>query len=161
MPRFVISRVNATPSNRLIHQPPRNRFRYAVSVALVIALGLLWRSPMLILPPFITKYGGDALWAIVVFLTFGFIFARASTVRIAFLSLAFAWSIEFLQLYHAPWIDSLRAIRLGHLILGSTFNAPDLLAYAFGIALGTLAEALLKRNRDISTPQTIATLPPQ
>jgi hypothetical protein len=101
---------------------------------------------MLTFPPFITKYGGDALWAVVVFLTVGFFFTAASTLRIALLSLAFAWSIEFLQLYHAPWIDSLRATLPGRLILGSTFNSPDLLAYSLGIALGACAEFLFIRR---------------
>ena len=55
--------------------------------------------------------------------------------------------IEFLQLYQAPWIHSIRAMRLGHLILGSTFNWPDLLAYLAGIALGAFAErACLKKS---------------
>jgi hypothetical protein len=32
--------------------------------------------------------------------------------------------VEFSQLYHAPWIDTIRAARIGALVLGSTFNAP-------------------------------------
>ncbi len=55
-------------------------------------------------------------------------------------SLGFTWVIEFSQIYHAVWIDSIRETRIGHLILGSTFNAPDLLAYAVGIALGVMIE---------------------
>ena len=140
--------MNATGPTRPIH---RNRLLYALAAALVIALGLLWRSSLLPLTHFLSKYGGDALWALVVFLTFGFLFTRASTLRIALLSLAFAGSIELLQLYHAPWIDSLRAIPIGHLILGSTFNAPDLLAYAFGIALGAIAEPFLARTTMIAS----------
>src|SRR5688572_32997272 len=112
----------------------RNRSLYAVAAAMAIGMGLLWRSRLLPLSSFTAKYGGDALWALAVFLGFGLLFRRASTLRIAFVSICFAWSIEFLQLYHAPWIDSLRAHQLGHLILGSTFNSPDLPAYAIGIA---------------------------
>jgi len=131
--------------------PSSNLSGYALARALAIAPGPALRSPFLARHSFISKYGGDALWAIVVFLTIAFLFNRASTLRISVLSLVFAWSIELLQLYHAPWIDSLRAVRLGHLILGSTFNAPDLVAYAFGIALGACAETLLKRLRQPST----------
>lgn len=87
-----------------------------------------------------SKYGGDALWALLVFCGFGFLFNRISTQRLSLVSLAFAWMIEFLQLYHAPWINSIRAMRLGHLGLGSTFNWPDLVAYALGIAIGALVE---------------------
>ncbi|MES2659241.1 MAG: DUF2809 domain-containing protein [Verrucomicrobiota bacterium] len=107
---------------------------------LVMAAGLLWRSRFLPLPPFLGKYGGDALWALLVFFGFGFLFKRISTLRLSLVSLGFAWVIEFSQLYHAPWIDAIRAMRIGHLVLGSTFNWPDLPAYAIGVAVGALLE---------------------
>jgi hypothetical protein len=120
----------------------RRRPIYALVTALVIGTGLLWRSGLFPLPDFIAKYGGDSLWALVVFLCFGIAFHRSSTVRIALVAVCFAWSIEFLQLYHVPWIDGIRSTRLGHLVLGTMFNGPDLLAYVVGIALGALAEWL-------------------
>src|SRR5437868_2742051 len=123
----------------------RNRFLYLILSAGVIGLGLVWRSPLLAFSPFISKYGGDSLWAVLVFIGFGFLFPRLPTQRIAIISLCFAWSIEFSQMYHAPWIDSIRAHRLGGLILGSTFNSPDLLAYAIGILSGSSAESLCTR----------------
>jgi len=109
-------------------------------IALVVGTGLLWRSGLFPLSSFLTKYGGDSLWALVVFLCFGFVFRRSSTLRIALGALCFAWSIEFLQLYHAQWIDEIRATRPGRLVLGASFNSPDLIAYVIGIAIGTLAE---------------------
>jgi hypothetical protein len=120
----------------------RSRLKYGSAIALVIAMGLLWRSGLLPLPPFLTKYGGDALWALVVFLCFGFVFCRSSTWRIVVAALGFTWSVEFLQLYHADWIDAIRSTRLGRLVLGTTFNGPDLIAYVIGIALGAFAECL-------------------
>ncbi len=120
----------------------RSRPIYAAAVVLVIGSGLLWRSGLLALPTFIGKYGGDSLWALVVFLCFGFASPRTPTVRIAFIAVCFAWSVEFLQLYHSPWIDGIRSTRLGRVVLGTTFNSPDLLAYLVGIALGALAEGV-------------------
>jgi hypothetical protein len=120
----------------------RSRLVYAIAIALVIGTGLLWRSDLLALPNFVTKYGGDSLWALVVFLCFGFAFHHSSRVRIALGAVSLAWSVEFLQLYHAHWIDGLRSTRLGQLFLGSTFNSPDLLAYAIGVALGALLECV-------------------
>ncbi|GAA5116021.1 DUF2809 domain-containing protein [Luteolibacter yonseiensis] len=118
----------------------RKRFAYVLLILLVMGTGLLWRSRFLPLPPFLSKYGGDALWALLVFFGFGFLLNRVTTARLALVSLAFAWTVEFLQLYHASWIDSIRAFRLGHLVLGSTFNWPDLAAYAVGIAIGVWLE---------------------
>lgn len=64
------------------------------------------------------------------------------------MALVFSWSIEFLQLYHAPWIDSIRSTLMGRLVLGSTFNSPDLIAYLVGIAIGVSVElALAPTNR--------------
>lgn len=118
----------------------RNRLFYAFATLLVIGTGLLWRSRLIALPATVTKYGGDALWALMIFLALGSVFHRRSTRHIALIAICFAWAIEFSQLYHAPWIDGIRSTRLGHLILGSTFNSPDLLAYALGVVVGMSGE---------------------
>ena len=120
------------------HLVRRSRPLYTLLAALVIGSGLLWRSRFLQLPTFAAKYGGDLLWALLVFCGFAFVFRRASTLRLALLALGFAWAIEFSQIYHSEWIDHLRSTRIGALILGSTFNWPDLLAYAIGISVGAL-----------------------
>ncbi len=124
----------------------RSRPVYALLVTLVLGAGLLWRSHFFPLPKFASKYGGDGLWALLVFFGFGFLFYRASTQRIALLALTFAWCIEFSQMYHAQWIHALRATRIGRLILGSTFNYPDLFAYLGGISIGAFLELLFHKR---------------
>lgn len=114
----------------------RRRFVYAICAVIVICAGLGLRSGGVTLPPFVVKYGGDALWALMVFVLFGMVFTIRATWHIALFALAFSFAIEFSQLYHAPWIDSVRASRLGALVLGSTFAWPDLVAYVMGIAFG-------------------------
>ena len=68
----------------------RNRPGDVMLCLRVIATGLAWRSRLLALPQFIAKYGGDALWALLVFFGFAFIFHRRSTRRIALIALGFA-----------------------------------------------------------------------
>ena len=131
----------------------RSRRVYAIATALVIGTGLLWRSGLFPLPDFVAKYGGDSLWALVVFLGLGFAFSRSSTMRIALVAVCFAWSVEFLQLYHAPWIDGMRSTRLGHLVLGTVFNGPDLFAYVIGIALGVSAECIFLNENQLNENQ--------
>ena len=113
---------------------------YAIAIVGVIGMGLLWRSGWVPLPRSVSKYGGDALWALMVFFGLGFVFVRGSTLRVGVCAVCFAWSVEFLQLYHAPWIDRIRSARLGHLVLGSVFNGPDLMAYVVGIGVGVVVE---------------------
>jgi len=118
----------------------RNRVVYALLAIAVVAAGLFWRSGLIPLPQWLSNNGGDALWALMVFIGFGFLLPRASTLAVALLALGVAWSVEFSQLYHAPWIDAVRATIPGKLVLGNTFHWPDLVAYAVGVALGALAE---------------------
>jgi hypothetical protein len=120
--------------------PGRNRVLYALLAVAVVASGLLWRSGFIPMPQWLSNTGGDALWALMVFVGFGFLLPRASTLLVALLALTFAWGIEFSQLYHTPWLDAIRVTIPGRMVLGNTFNWPDLLAYALGIALGAWAE---------------------
>lgn len=116
----------------------RRRISYALALPMVMGVGLALRSgaAAAVFPELVVKYGGDALWALLVFLGLRLVSARAPIWVAAAGALAFAYGIEFSQLYHAGWIDAWRARRLGAVILGSTFNWPDFPAYTLGVALG-------------------------
>src|SRR6266496_250381 len=130
--------------------PPRSRVLSAVAMGLVIAAGLALRARMIPLPAFVIKYGGGALWALMVFCGVGFLFRRVSTLRVGLIAICISCVVEFSQLYHAPWIDAVRATRLGGLALGATFNWPDFIAYAVGVGVGALVETIVRRG---SQPQ--------
>ena len=85
-------------------------------------------------------YAGDTLWALVAFLGIGLLLPRASTWRVAALAMSFSVMIEVSQLYHAPWIDSIRGTTLGALVLGHGFLWSDLACYAVGVGIGVLIE---------------------
>jgi hypothetical protein len=125
----------------------RNRLVYALLGLVVIGLGLLSRSNWLPLSAFVAKYSGDALWALLVFLGLGFLFAARSTWFVALLAVVFSILIEFSQLYHAEWIDAIRKHALGALILGDTFAWADIVAYLAGIACGVAGEIVHLRLR--------------
>ncbi len=122
----------------------RNRLLYLTLIVSVVALGLASRH-FSFLPGFVHLYIGDALWALMVFLIFGFLFARKTTLQLAVYALCFSYAIEFSQLYQAPWIDAIRANRLGGLVLGFGFLWSDLVAYIAGISLGAAAEISTRR----------------
>lgn len=125
----------------------RNRFIYFLLITATIIAGLSSRHFANTLPQWIHSYFGDTLWALMVFLLFGFIFHRKSSRWVAFLALLFSFSIEISQLYHAFWIDSIRANRIGGLILGFGFLWSDLICYTVGIGLGYLMEIAFSRKR--------------
>ncbi|HEY3379688.1 MAG TPA: DUF2809 domain-containing protein [Armatimonadota bacterium] len=131
----------------------RQRGYSALLILGVIVLGLAVRSRhAAFLPVWFTKDAGDALWALCVYLTATLLRPTAPLRHRALAALLFAFAIEFSQLYHAPWIESLRHIRLCGLILGYGFHSGDLLCYAVGIAAGALGEWWMVARRAAHLP---------
>jgi hypothetical protein len=125
--------------------PIRSRWRYAAAVAATIAAGLGSRAVAGSLPWWLAKNAGDALYATMVFFGAGMIAPRIRTAVAAALALAWCFAVEASQLYHARWIDGVRATVPGHLVLGQGFHAFDLACYAVGVALGAGLELVARR----------------
>jgi hypothetical protein len=115
-------------------------------ITLVCVLGIGSRRYAHLLPGFIASYAGDTMWALAAFLGFGLLLPRASTRTVALLAMALSVAVELSQLYHAPWIDSIRQTTLGALILGFGFLWSDLACYAVGVGLGVLLELIGGRD---------------
>ena len=113
----------------------RNPLVQIILIALACLLGIGTRRYAHALPWFIATYAGDTLWALAAFLGIGLILPRQRTWKVAVLAMAFSVLIEVSQLYHAPWIDSIRQTTLGGLILGFGFLWSDLACYAVGVGL--------------------------
>lgn len=94
------------------------------------------------------NYPGDAFWALMVFFGLRMLNPTGSIRAASILALAIAYSVEFSQIYQAPWIGAIRGTALGHLALGNSFSSVDLIAYTVGVAFGALS-ALLIRMRPI------------
>ena len=120
----------------------RNRILYLILTIITIILGLLSRKVQG-LPQIISSYSGDALWALMVFFLFSFLFNKKSTIFILVISIIFSYGIEISQLYHAPWIDSIRATTLGGLIWGFGFLWSDLICYTVGIVIGAIIDKII------------------
>ena len=122
----------------------RSRMWYLLAVIAVVAAGLASRRFPGLLLAFLGKYPGDALWALMVFLGWGIALPRTSSIRIGLYALCTSYLVEFSQLYQALWINSIRSTTVGHLVLGSGFSWPDLVAYAFGVLIGVLGERIAR-----------------
>lgn len=128
---------------------PRSRAVYALFLAVVIALGLASRTKAAQsnLPPFVSEYAGDTLWALAAFFGLRFLFPKLPTWHIAAFAFGFALLIELSQLYQADWLNALRHTRLGGLILGFGFLWSDLLCYAVGVACGIGLDWLIQARK--------------
>ena len=118
----------------------RNRLLYAGMIVIVIILGLCSRKLVNVMPNILNTYLGDALWALMIYIGFGFVFIYMKPKKVSLIGLLFCYLIELSQLYHASWIDNIRKTTLGGLILGYAFSWSDLLAYAIGIGVGVIID---------------------
>lgn len=128
----------------------RNRWIYAAFTIMIIGLGLGARAFSSVLPDALNAYLGDSLWAAMIFTGCGFLFQKMKSMLTGIISLAFCFSIEISQLYHAEWIDQIRDTSLGGLVLGYGFLWSDIAAYTLGVsscaAIELLALGTIKRR---------------
>jgi len=125
----------------------RPRITYIALLVVTIAAGLASRDWDAALPAFISLYAGDTLWASMVVWLLAIVWPRASTARLASVALAIAVADELSQLYHAEWIDQIRATRPGALVLGQGFLWSDLVCYIVGVGLAASIDGWIVGRR--------------
>lgn len=111
--------------------------------ATTIVAGLLVHRGVVPLSPDARDVAGDALWAAMIFWGTGVVAPRAPVAARAAAAIATCTAVELGQLVRTPALDALRATTIGHLVLGSSFDARDLLAYAFGVVLAAAGASAL------------------
>ena len=116
----------------------RSRLSYALLAGLTIALGLASRKFSTLLPPWLAKNAGDALYAIMVYWLVKCLAPRLSPAKAALFAALFCLGIEMLKLVQAPALIAARHSRAGALVLGSGFHVSNLVCYAFGTLLAAL-----------------------
>ncbi len=117
------------------------RIALAATAPVVIAAGLALST----LDSAVAAFAADALYAVLVFLLVAFLAPRARVLPVAAIALVFCAAIELFQLTPVPArVDAL--IPGAELVLGSTFQATDLLAYALGVLLAAATDTLVRRR---------------
>ncbi|MBY0754224.1 DUF2809 domain-containing protein [Clostridium sardiniense] len=109
-------------------------------------LGLASRKYGSLLPNFLMEYSGDALWALMVYFGFSFVFIELSISKRGIIALVFSFSIEISQIYQGVWINKIRATTLGGLILGHGFLVSDLICYTVGISIGLIISIVIENK---------------
>jgi Protein of unknown function (DUF2809) len=118
-------------------------FRYVgpilVSLAIVAPLGYFakrgYHGPS---AAWVHDSFGGVLYEVFWCLVLALLLPRWSSVRIACLVLVTTCILEFLQLWHPPFLEWLRSFFLGRTILGSYFDWSDFPYYFVGSAIGWL-----------------------
>jgi hypothetical protein len=115
--------------------------RLGIALA-IIACGVVLRlgGYEIGLPYFLVKYGGSMLWGGMVFFLVAVILPAQTIGRLAVISLLLAAFVEFIRLYHTPWLDAFRLTLPGALLLGRIFSWVNILAYGLGIVLAAWFE---------------------
>jgi len=121
------------------------RLLYLSLILATIAAGLLCRFSHIGLPPGIAKYGGSALWALMLYWLAALLLRRWQPFPLVIATGLFATAIEYLKLYHSPALDTFRLTLPGILLLGRFFSLWDIVAYWFAIATGALIDRYILR----------------
>jgi hypothetical protein len=120
---------------------------YASLTIATIAVGLLVNRHGLGLGGRTRDALGDALWAMMMFWALSAVLQSARrTTRFA-LALVICFAVEFSQLYHTTALDRVRETLAGRLVLGSGFDARDLVAYTLGAVIAAGLDHLMTSKR--------------
>ena len=121
-----------------------------LSVGLMLATmaaGLVVRFAHLGLPPFVVKYGGSTLWALMIYWVVSTVLPTWRIPNVVLLTGTVETAIEFLKLYYTPTLDAFRLTLPGIILLGRVFSAWDILAYWLAIAIGAVVDWRLRSGK--------------
>lgn len=135
------------------HLAWRARLIYGFLVVITIVLGLASRYFAQTLPEFIYNHAGDTLWATMVYFGSRFLFYNKDRSLSIVIAILFSFIVELSQCYQAPWINTIRATRIGALVLGSGFLWIDLVRYTMGVILGWSIDHFIMKTDLLKTGQ--------
>jgi hypothetical protein len=119
----------------------------AVAIATIV-VGLVIHFAGTALSPRVRDFLGDALWAMMMVWWVSALLPGARLIARATTALAISWAVEFSQIYQTPTLDALRDTTLGRLVLGSGFDARDLIAYFVGVVAAVALETRIRQRRN-------------
>ena len=107
------------------------RLAYACALACLCIVAIAVRKAHGSAPNFFNTYFPDTAWTMAVYCLLGLIFDRSPLFNLVG-ALAISYFVELSQLWHPAFLETIRATRVGGLILGYGFLWSDLLCYAAG-----------------------------
>ncbi|HEY9296997.1 DUF2809 domain-containing protein [Trichocoleus sp. DQ-A3] len=127
--------------------------RIILSLLIIVPLGLLSKRYTGFGRGWVNDFSGDILYEIFWCLFGFFLFpSRKAINQIPIWVFGITCTIEFLQLWHQPVLDSIRSTFLGKLLLGTTFSWWDFPHYLLGCIIGWLWLQQIVRGYKDKTP---------
>ena len=108
-----------------------------------IVCGLVWRMAPLGLPAVLVKYGGSALWAVMVYWLVAFLLPRKAPHSLGLIAAVVAAAVECFKLYRSPGLDAFRLTLAGKLLLGRVFSLRDIAVYWLAIVVVAVLDAFV------------------
>ena len=117
------------------HRVLKYRTVLLISIFLIVPLGYVVRfhGPA---PEWLNDSFGSIAYEIFWILLVAFLFPQASPLWTAVGVCLATCVLEFLQLWHPPFLEAMRATLPGRLVLGNNFTGSDFLSYFIGSLLG-------------------------
>jgi hypothetical protein len=131
-----------------------HRSRYAVLVVITVIIGLAVHFQGIGLGALLRDVSGDALWAAMIYWLASLAAPNAGTAARGAVALFICFAVELSQQIEHPVLQAVRSSPFGHIIVGSDFDARDLIAYTAGIAAALLVDAAVIRSSLSSESQT-------
>jgi hypothetical protein len=122
---------------------------FALSLSFILgtmAAGLAIRYVKLGLPHFLVKYGGSALWALMIYWVLSTLRPTWRIAGIALLAGTTATSVELFKLYPSPSLDAFRLTAPGAVLLGRFFSVNDIAVYWAAIVAGAHLDRRLRQR---------------
>jgi hypothetical protein len=124
---------------------PRPMVISMILMLTTITAGLAIRFTHLGLPRSVVKYGGSMLWAAMIYWLVSTVLASWRLTSATAVAGGIATAVEFLKLYHTPWLDVFRRTLPGIVLLGSIFSFRDIVAYWIAIGLAFVLDLSVRR----------------
>lgn len=119
----------------------------AALIVLTMVAGLVVRFAHLGLPSFVVKYGGSALWAMMIYWVVSSLLPAWQVPRTAILAGVIAALVELLKLVHTPALEAFRHTLAGVLLLGRIFSWRDIAVYWLAIAVAAMVDWRLRGSQ--------------
>ena len=114
------------------------RLTTSISLAFILAIGLLYSKYRYSIPWLNQEMGGifyQIFWCLFFFIFFP---SKSAVIKVPIWVLIVTCSLEFLQLWHPPFLNWIRSFAWGKMLIGTTFNWADFPYYFLGSGLGWL-----------------------